>query len=89
MSRGRAGCLGLLLVVAVVRATSAVSTVGVESTRSPVPGDNCWPYPANEVYNETELVDITVNRLTPLSVVDIWLNIQVRILTQSHIHRFY
>ena len=79
MGPGRAGCLGLLLAAAVVRATSAVSTADPDSMRSPLPGDNCSPYYTNDVFSESEVVDITVSRQTLPFVVDIWLNTQVRI----------
>jgi len=87
MGLSRAGCLGLLLAAAVVRATAVVLTVtGPESTRSPMPGDNCSP---NDVYRQTtELVNITLRRPTSQIVVDVWLNVQVRIQVSCSFARF-
>lgn len=72
------GLASLLLFAAVVQASVAASTS--KSVRSTVPGDDCSPYVTNDVYVHTDVVDITLGRLTDnlTTVVDMWLNIQVR-----------
>lgn len=79
MRPGRAGCLGLLLVTAVVRVTAVVSDGGRESMRSAVPGaERCSSSASNDGYSDTERVDIRPSQQILPSVVDIWLSIQVR-----------
>lgn len=72
----RARCLSLLLAV-VVRATA--------DPDSPLQPGNCSPPDAaidgQHGYGRTESIDIALSRHTPLSVVDIWLNIPVRIVS--------
>ena len=74
---GRARCLSLLLAV-VVRATA--------DPDSPLqPGNHCSPPDAaidgQHGYGRTQSIDIALSRHTPLSVVDIWLNLPVRIVS--------
>jgi len=87
MGPGRARCSGLLFAVAVVRATAVVSAAARESIRSPAPGDSCSAYPG-----VTEQVVIRRSRQILPTVVDLWLNVQVRPKishSPAHCHRYH